>query len=94
MITVGCSQTEFCPEDPVTREQMAAFIMRSLGVTIPAAPSQPRFLDVPTTNPFAGFIDHLAIRGITLGCGGGNFCPLDNVTRSQMAAFLVRAFNL
>jgi hypothetical protein len=46
------------------------------------------------SNPFSGFIDHLAIRGITLGCGGGNFCPTDNVTRSQMAAFLVRAFNL
>jgi hypothetical protein len=94
MITQGCTQTEYCPDDPVTRQQMAAFIMRALGELNPAVPSQPRFLDVPVNNPFSGFIDHLAIRGITLGCGGGNFCPADNVTRSQMAAFLVRAFNL
>jgi hypothetical protein len=60
MITQGCTQTEYCPDDPVTRQQMAAFIMRALGELNPAVPSQPRFLDVPVNNPFSGFIDHLA----------------------------------
>jgi hypothetical protein len=40
------------------------------------------------------FIEQMALRGITLGCGGGNYCPSLAVSRGQMAAFLVRAFNL
>jgi hypothetical protein len=29
--------------------------------------------------------------GITPGCGGGNFCPTDSVTREQTAVFLLKA---
>jgi hypothetical protein len=36
-------------------------------------------------------IDAVRREGITLGCGGGRFCPGDAVTRAQMASFLVRA---
>ena len=36
----------------------------------------------------------LAAEGITSGCGNGNYCPDDNVTRAQMAVFLVRTFGL
>jgi hypothetical protein len=36
----------------------------------------------------------MAAEGITGGCGAGNFCPGDPVTRGQMAVFLVRAFEL
>jgi hypothetical protein len=54
----------------------------------------PQFADVPLNHPFYDFIGKLAARGITLGGGGGDFCPGSAVTRGQMAAFLVRAFNL
>jgi glucose/arabinose dehydrogenase len=93
-ITVGCGGGNFCPDDFVTREQMSAFVMRGLGVTNPPSPLWQRFSDVPSTNIFYGFIDQMALRGITLGCGGNNYCPADMVTRDQMAAFLVRAFGL
>ncbi|HET9529449.1 MAG TPA: S-layer homology domain-containing protein, partial [Blastocatellia bacterium] len=93
-VTIGCDANNYCPDQPVTRQEMAAFILRALGETNPPVPSQPRFSDVLGTNFFAGFIDRLAITGITLGCDANNFCPTDVVTRSQMAAFLVRAFNL
>ena len=36
-------------------------------------------------------IEQIARWGITLGCGNGNFCPGDSITRNQMAAFLHRA---
>ncbi len=36
-------------------------------------------------------IEQIARWGITLGCGNGDFCPGDAITRSQMAAFLHRA---
>jgi hypothetical protein len=48
------------------------------------------FNDVPASNPFCPFIEELSRRGITGGCGGGNFCPGDPVTRQQMAVFLVK----
>ena len=47
------------------------------------------FLDVDSVNPYHDFI--VAIRGLTAGCGGGNFCPDAEVTRQQMAVFLLKA---
>jgi hypothetical protein len=98
-ITVGCGtnsggQIIYCPGELVSREQMAAFICRSLGEYNPPTPSTQRFLDVPRENMFFNYIDRLAEMGITVGCGGGNFCPALPVTRGQMAVFLVRAFRL
>ena len=95
-ITLGCGGVNYCPADPVLRGQMAAFIIRALHTPgyIPPAPSAQRFADVPPSNPFYAHIEEMAGRGITLGCGGGNFCPSQPVTRAQMAAFLVRALNL
>jgi hypothetical protein len=92
-ITVGCGPESYCPNDLVRRDQMSAFIMRALGVPNPYSTSWQRFEDVQS-NVFFGFIDQLALRGITHGCGGNNYCPSDPVTRDQMAAFLVRAFGL
>jgi hypothetical protein len=89
-ITGGCTESNFCPDDPVTRGQMAAFIEAALGN--PPNPCTGQFADVPLDNPFCGFIERLAGDGITGGCGGGNFCPDDPVTRAQMAVFLVTAF--
>jgi hypothetical protein len=95
-ITLGCGGVNYCPADPVLRGQMAAFIVRALHTPgyIPPAPTAQRFADVPLSNPFYAHIEEMAVRGITLGCGGSNYCPLQPVTRAQMAAFLVRALNL
>ncbi len=90
-VTLGCGAGNFCPNDPVTREQMAAFIMRALGEFNPPTPVTQRFGDVPPTNQFYDFVDRMAALNITLGCGGGNYCPASPVLREQMAAFLVRA---
>jgi len=90
-VTGGCGGGNYCPENPVTREQMAAFLIRALGSLSPAPPPQQRFADVPPSSGFYAFIDEMAVRQITLGCGGGNYCPGSEVTREQMAAFLIRA---
>jgi uncharacterized protein (DUF1800 family) len=93
-ITVGCGGGNYCPNDIVTRAQMAAFIMRSLGEFNPPTPPTQRFTDVPPDNIFYAFIDRLAALGITVGCGGGNYCPNDYVTRGQMAAFIMRGVGI
>jgi hypothetical protein len=94
-ITTGCSVTplRYCPDDGVTRGQMAVFLMRGIqgrGYTPPPATAV-RFGDVPLGHPFASWISALADAGITGGCGGGNFCPDTIVTRAEMAVFLMRA---
>lgn len=97
-ITLGCTPDHlmYCPSDPVKREQMAAFLLRGLGEFSPPTPASQRFSDVPSSNVFYSFIDRLAVLNITLGCTPDHlmYCPNDSVTRAQMAAFLVRVFNL
>jgi hypothetical protein len=93
-ITLGCGGGNYCPSSSVLREQMAAFIIRGLGEFSPPTPPTQRFTDVPPTNAFYNFIDRMAVLEITLGCSPTTFCPGSAVTRAQMAAFLVRAFDL
>jgi hypothetical protein len=94
-ITGGCSSpTEFCPTQFVTREQMAAFIIKALGETHPPVPATQHFPDVPPSNPFYAFIDRLTVLGITGGCTSTDYCPAAAVTRAEMAVFLVKAFSL
>lgn len=89
-ITMGCSADQFCPGMSVSRGQMAAFLVRSLG--LPDAPSY-GFSDT-VGNTFANDIDRLAAAGVTLGCGANAYCPNEAITRAQMAAFLVRGLGL
>jgi hypothetical protein len=57
-------------------------------------PASATFGDVPTGHWAFQFIEALADSSITIGCGGGNYCPDQAVTRAEMATFLARAFGL
>lgn len=93
-VTRGCSDDppRFCPGEPVTRAQMAAFLARAL--ELEPAPSA-GFTDTAGTVHEAS-IDALAAANITVGCSADppRFCPGEPVTRAQMATFLVRAFDV
>lgn len=95
-ITLGCNpptNNRFCPNDPVTRGQMAAFLARALG--LPVA-NNDYFRD-DNSSTFEADINRLAVAGITGGCNppaNDAFCASDPVTRRQMAAFLRRALAL
>jgi hypothetical protein len=52
------------------------------------------FDDVPCPSPFARWIERLAAEGITVGCGGNNYCPDSPVARGAMATFLSKTFDL
>jgi cytochrome c peroxidase len=89
-ITGGCGNGKFCPNDPVTRGQMAVFMETALGN--PANAGTGRFTDVPADNPFCGYVERIADDGIAAGCGNGKYCVDDPITRAQMAVFLATAF--
>ena len=95
-ITLGCNPPEnslFCPADSVTRGAMAAFIARALG--LPAGDGDHFNDDGAST--FEDAINRVAATGITQGCNppeNTRFCPGRTMTRGEMAAFLVRAFDL
>jgi hypothetical protein len=101
-VTGGCgvgacpSAVNYCPTNPVTREQMAVFLLVTLEGTDfqPPACGIPMFTDVPASSPYCRWIEELARRGIAGGCGGTNYCPLRAVTRGEMAVFLVGTFGL
>jgi len=103
---------QFCPDAAVTRAEMSKFIEQTfrvanangmpvwwdenLNVTTPGT----IFIDVPSGNWAAWWIDELWVDGLTEGCRTEMsgfafihyFCPDDPVTRGQMAKFVVSAF--
>jgi hypothetical protein len=96
-ITGGCGSGHYCPESPVTRSQMAIFLLRSkygASYSPPVAGGSIGFGDVSPDYWAAAWIKQLVAEGITAGCGTGNYCPELPVTRAQMAVFLVRTFGL
>jgi len=96
-ITSGCSMNplRYCPASPVTRGQMSVLLLKTREGTSYQPPAATGvFGDVPPNFVFAPWIEELSRRGITGGCGNGNYCPADPASRGQMAVFLVRTFGL
>jgi hypothetical protein len=91
LVSFGPARTGFA--QGTTREQMTLALAQALNISQPPAcvPGQEMFHDVPASSPFCPFIEELARRGITGGCGGGNYCPSATVNREQMAVFIVKA---
>jgi probable HAF family extracellular repeat protein len=92
-ITNGCGPNIYCPENPVTRDQMAVFLERGMrgGDFQPELGAGNVFLDVPASYWAGGWIELLYMDGITTGCGNFNYCPEHSTTRAETAVFLLRA---
>ena len=92
-LTSGYPDGTYRPENPVTRAEMAIFLLKGMGITPPALDGSHPFSDI------AGhwaeiFIEELYDQGITGGYPDGTYRPENRVTRAEMAVFLVKAFNL
>jgi N-acetylneuraminic acid mutarotase len=96
-ITGGCAADPplYCPSNPVRRDQMAVFLVRAMGLS-PVNPETPTFSDVPKDYWAYQYIETLVAAGVTSGCATDplRYCPANQVSRSQMAVFLVRALGL
>jgi uncharacterized repeat protein (TIGR01451 family) len=97
-ITAGCGGANYCPNAPVTRSQMAVFLLKALlGFDyVPPLQTGTLFGDVPSEYFAAAYIEDLYNRGITGGCQSSPllYCPATSVTRGQMSVFLTRTFSL
>jgi hypothetical protein len=91
-IVKGCDdEGNFCPDDRVSRGQLATFLVRGVDDLKPRW--RPRFVDTVGNRHHAA-INGLADAGVATGCGSGQFCPNEPVTRAQVATFLIRALQL
>jgi hypothetical protein len=96
-ITSGCSQSPklYCPDNQVTRAEMAVFIERAKGNFNPQPNPSGMFSDVPYPGieSFTPFIEQFYNDGITTGCSSNplKYCPQNNVNRAEMATFIERA---
>jgi hypothetical protein len=73
------------------RWRLGLFLAAGFALAVPAAVIASHvFNDVPSDSPYHADTAAIAMAGVTNGCGGGNFCPTDPITRQQEAAFLHR----
>jgi hypothetical protein len=98
-ITAGCSTSPalYCPDTPVTRAQMAVFIVaaldKSLGTPLNYTQT-PYFDDVPATSVYFPFVQRIKDLGITAGCSTSPslFCPDTSIPQGQMAVFMITSW--
>jgi len=93
-VTAGVGGGFYGIGDAVKRQAMAVFVLKAehgICYTPPPCTAPGIFADVPCPSTYADWIEAMFTEGITGGCGGGNFCPLDTVRRDQMAPFLLKA---
>jgi len=91
-VVSGRTDGIFDPDGEVTRAELAAMLVRALGES--PSTSLAGFSDVPADVWYAGFVARLAELGVTVGYGDGTFHPDAPITRAEVAAMLVRAFDL
>ncbi|MBF0370896.1 MAG: S-layer homology domain-containing protein [Magnetococcales bacterium] len=91
-ITSGCDSSNYCPDNTLQRSEMAIFLLRSQYGSdySPAAGTGTVFDDVSSSYWAGSYVERLAELGITSGCDDDNFCPSREITRSEMAIFLLR----
>jgi hypothetical protein len=92
-VSAGCGGGNYCVGAPVTRGQMAVFLLKAEHGAVYAPPPATGaiFADVPADAFAASWIEQLFAEGITGGCGEGHYCPNAAITRAQMAVMLLKA---
>lgn len=99
-ITSGCEQDIFCPNNYVSRQQMAKFICTAVEKasinSCPVSSCQNIFQDVPSSNPFCSYIEAIKNLNIIEGCQSNPllYCPSDFTTRQAMAKVVCSAMDV
>ena len=95
-VIFGCGSGNFCPQSYVSRGDMAAFVLRAMGIEPAATCTGTVFDDVNVLtvgDSYCRYIEKFKELNITAGCDSRNYCPSNSIIRAQMAIFLTRAMN-
>lgn len=91
LLIQGTTDTDFAPNNPITRAEFAALLVRAMGLS---EDIESKFLDVKSTDWFAGSVNAAAKAGLIDGYEGGVFKPASYITREQMAVMISRSLSL
>lgn len=90
----ACDDGMFCPTRHIRRGAVPLFLLRAKegsGYRPPACiAGEELFGDVPASRWYCGWVEELARREVVSGCGGGNYCPSGEVSRAEIAVFLLK----
>ncbi len=87
----GVSEERFNPEGATTRAEFTALLVRTLGLNLSETATAP-FSDVPAAAWYADYITAAHEAGIVRGVSESQFAPNERITREQMAALTIRAY--
>jgi hypothetical protein len=91
VISAGCAAGRFCPDAPLTLRQLAVLALRAeLGGAYGPAAAKGLFIDLPSANPYAPWVEELYVRGVFAGCGSWHSCPDNALRRAEMARYVLR----
>jgi len=87
----GCTETLFCPDESITRAELAYFVASVLGLP----PGGDAFVD-DNSSAHEDAINAVAAADLHVPCSAGpaQFCPDDTVSRGEIAAWVVLAYEL
>ena len=85
----GKSDTQFAPDDVITRAEFAAIVTRAL--KLETSPYKGTFSDVSENDWFFAPVEAAEAAGILSG-SDGTFRPNDNITREEMTKVIVEAY--
>ena len=89
-VTKGCGPSIYCPNESMTRGQIALFISRQLAIQ----PVDADYYDDDQGSQYEAAANSVSAAGIGFGCGARSFCPDAPLPRQEMAELLMRTFNL
>ena len=90
-VFAGCTSTRFCPNDKLTRGQMAT-ILAGLMTSSFSTSDVPAYTDVPSG--IRANAREVVGRGVMESCSTGGFCHAGSVTRASIAVYAVRAMSM
>lgn len=103
--TSGCGNNMFCPNNPLSRAELAVFLAKALNIIPPVTATQ-TYQDVPATFWAHRYIEEATARKLMGQCSvsrfGGTgyiptnqmwFCPTENATRQEVAEALSGAYS-
>ena len=89
-LTSGFPDGSYQPDNSVTRAEMAVFLLNAMGINPPTMDTSHPFSDI-SGHWAEAYIEELFDSGLTGGYPDGTYRPLKQVTRAEMAIFLLKA---